>query len=386
MFSERTGILREPNALARALGRRREVGARLLDLTVSNPTRVGLPYARDEILGALADPAALDYAPAPFGLGSARAAVASWWAESGIVISPERVVLTASTSEAYAHLFKLLCDAGDEVLAPEPSYPLFEHLARLEGVRLVPYRLAYDGAWHLDLASLERARSERTRAVVVVSPNNPTGSYLSRVELTRLAELGLPIIADEVFASYSLTPDRARPKSALEAEGALIFALGGLSKLAALPQLKLAWLGVGGPDALVAEALERLELILDTFLSVATPVQLALPRLLASRRVAAEALLERARGNHARLCAELSGSAASVLHLEGGWSACVRLPRVLSEETWVLSLLEERAVLVQPGWFYDFPDEPIVVVSLATPPDIFASGVAALREHVRARA
>lgn len=386
MFSERTGIPREPNALSRAVGRRREAGARLLDLTVSNPTRVGLPYAREEILRALADPGALDYAPAPFGLGSARAAVARWWAESGVAISPERVVLTASTSEAYAHLFKLLCDAGDEVLAPEPSYPLFEHLARLEGVRLVPYRLAYDGAWHLDLDSLVRARSERTRAVVVVSPNNPTGSYLRRVELARLAELGLPIIADEVFASYSLTLDRARPKSALEAEGALVFALGGLSKLAALPQLKLAWLGVGGPDALVAEALGRLELILDTFLSVATPVQLALPRLLASRGVAEGALLERARVNHARLRAALSGSAASVLHLEGGWSACVRLPRVLSEETWVLSLLEERGVLVQPGWLYDFRDEPIVVVSLATPPDIFASGADALREHVRARA
>ncbi len=385
MLSTRTGIRREPNALALALEARRAARAPVLDLTLSNPTRAGLPYARAEILAALADPGSLVYAPEPFGLAAARAAVSEWWTEQRIALVPERVALCASTSEAYGFLFKLLCDPGDEVLVPQPSYPLFEHLARLDAVRLVPYRLAYDGAWHIDFDSLDRARTPRTRAVLVVSPNNPTGSYVKRDELARLAATGLPLIADEVFAGYPLSDDARRATTALEATDALVFSLGGLSKLAALPQMKLAWICAGGPDALVAEAFARLELVADTYLSVATPVQLALPRLLATRHTVENAIRARSRANLQSLIGALAGSAASVLVPEGGWYACVRLPRVADEERWVVDLLERDGVLVQPGWFYDFEDEPFIVVSLITPEAQLASGAAVLRRHVDER-
>jgi hypothetical protein len=375
-FSRRTDVRRELNPLAQALADVRASGRPVLDLTESNPTHAGIPCDRDGILLALADPRALVYDPEPFGLESARAVVAEEWEQRGIAVDPEQIVLTASTSEAYSYVFKLLCNPGDKVLAPRPSYPLIEQLAALEGVEVAPYQLAYDGAWHIDFASLEAARDERVRAVLVVSPNNPTGSFLRTDELERLATLGLPILSDEVFASYSFGADYLRAESALRTRQALVFALGGLSKLAALPQMKLAWLTVGGPDEAVREALGRLEHIADAFLSPGTPVQVALPALLANRTIAEQAIQSRLANNLQRLRSLLDGSAASLLPVEGGWYATLRLPAVRFEEEWVVTLLEQDGVLVQPGWFYDFPDEPYAIVSLLTPESTFMPGVA----------
>jgi alanine-synthesizing transaminase len=347
----------------------------VLDLTESNPTRAGIPYG-EGVPEALGDPGGIRYQPLPFGLESAREAVAKAQEEDvGIRISPSRLVLTSSTSEGYAFLFKLLCDSGDEVLVPEPSYPLFEHLAHLEGVRLVPYPLAYDGEWHVDLPAVHEAKSERTRAIVLVHPNNPTGSYVKKDELAALGALGLPFISDEVFASYPLGADPHRARSALDWDSGLVFALGGLSKMAALPQMKLAWIAVGGDDRLAREASARLELIADTFLSVGTPVQLAAPRLLASRHIARDAIRARLEVNLAVAAKELNGSPASLLRVEGGWYATLRLPRTRSEEEWVLTLLRDDGVYVHPGHFFDFASEAYVVTSLLTPEPTFREGL-----------
>jgi alanine-synthesizing transaminase len=383
MFSRRTQHESEPNALSLALRARRAAGLAVCDLTESNPTLTGLPYERARLLAALADARSLRYEPASFGLPSARSAVQGLQRAAGFEVPIEQIVLTSSTSEAYGFLFKLLCDAGDEVLIPRPSYPLFEHLAALEQVNVANYELAYDGAWHIDFDSLERARNSRTRAIVVVSPNNPTGSFLKRDELCRLVETGLPIISDEVFSSFALGPDQRRVNSVLESEAGLVFALGGLSKLAALPQLKLAWLCATGPRAVLAEALSRLELIADTFLSPNTPVQHALPEILSSRSPVEHALTARIRRNLRLLEGTLAGTAATALHFEGGWYAVVRLPALLSEAEWVLALLERDGVLTQPGWFYDFLGGAQLVLSLITEEEPFALGVTRIAERVR---
>jgi alanine-synthesizing transaminase len=379
MFSSRSSVDLSPNPLAVALASAREV----LDLTTSNPTRASITYDREAILPAFALPASLVYEPAPFGIASAREAVARDLSAHGPPVDASRVVLTASTSEAYAFLFKLLCDPGDEILVPRPSYPLFEHLARLESVRAVPYRLAYDGVWHVDLPSVRAAVTPRTRGIVAVSPNNPTGSYLKSTELAELASLGLPILSDEVFARYSLRDDPSRSRSSLEATGApLVFALGGLSKLAALPQAKLAWTAIGGDEALVASALARLEIIADAFLSLGTPVQHALPALLASRAPAEEAIRRRTLDNLAWLRAAVAGSAVSVLDAEGGWYATLRLPRTRDEEAWTLTFLEQDGVHVHPGHFFDFDDEAYVIVSLLTPEATLRDGARRILERV----
>ena len=370
MPSSRSSFDLAPNRLALALARARQEERAILDLTESNPTRAGLPYARATILEALASPDALLYEPSPFGLWSAREVVAR-----ELEVDPARVLLTASTSEAYGFLFKLLCDPGDEVLVPVPSYPLFEHLARLEAVRAVPYRLAYDGRWHVDVDSLRSAVGPRTRAVVTVSPNNPTGSYLKHAELAALASLGLPIVSDEVFASYPLRDDPTRATTALEAQGTLVFSLSGLSKLAALPQMKLAWIVVGGDAPDVTDALARLEVLADAYLSVGTPVQHALPHLLASRVPAESAIQARTRTNLELLRSRVSGTAGTLLDVEGGWYATLRVPATRSEEAWALELLEEDGVHVHPGHFFDFEHEAYLVLSLLTPEAIFAEGV-----------
>jgi aspartate/methionine/tyrosine aminotransferase len=382
MFSERSRCGSGPNRLGLALEAARIRGQALIDLTESNPTRASIPYAHAEILSALSDPRGLGYSPEPLGLESARDAVAATLGSHAARLGAGRVVLTASTSEAYAHLFKLLCDPGDEVLIPAPSYPLFEYLARFENVVAVPYRLVYDGAWHIDVDSLRRARSERTRALVIVTPNNPTGSFVSRDELAVLSDLGIPIVSDEVFSSYAFDDDPRRIETALEATDALVFALGGLSKLAALPQLKLGWMVVGGPDRLARPALERLELVADAYLSVSTPVQLALPRLLETRGVAEGAIHERIVRNWRALGARIDGTAVTRLHAAGGWYAVLRLPTALPEEEWALELLTRDSVSVHPGYFYDFSQEPFVVVSLLTAPDAFDAGIGRIVERV----
>ncbi len=382
-FSVRSAFDAHPNALTIALDRARAGGRPLLDLTVSNPTDAGIPYDAARILPALADPRALRYEPRPFGLEIGREAVArDVTALAGVPVDPSQVLLTASTSEAYAFLLKVLCDPGDEVLVPHPSYPLFEHLFAFEAARMVPYPLVYDGAWHIDLDRIAALRREhpRARAVLVVSPNNPTGSFLKRDELAALGALGLPIIADEVFATYVLDGDGARARSVLESADALVFSLGGLSKLAALPQMKVAWTVARGPEPLLREALSRLELIADTFLSVGTPVQHALPALLASRAQAHDAIAARTRRNlaHLRVTLAQASSPATLLRAEGGWYATLRLPRTQSEASWVLDLLEKDGVYVHPGAFFDFADEAFVVLSLLTPEATFAEGVARL--------
>lgn len=373
VFSRRASRDQSPNAVAALLANQPRPR---FDLTTSNPTRVGLNYP-DELLQALlaAQARASVYRPEPFGLLSAREALAEL---SGA--SAADILLTASTSEAYGFLFKLLCDPGDQVLIPAPSYPLFEHLAELEAVEPVAYRLAYDGAWHVDLDSVRRAITPRTRAIVVVSPNNPTGHYLAADELSAIARFGLPLLADQVFAEFAL--DAAEPPRLPAPSDCLMFSLDGLSKRAGSPQLKLAWTLISGPEPLRRQARARLELIADTFLSVASGVQCALPDLLQVCPRITQLIAARCRENLATLTRATRDSPLTLLRPRAGWSAVLHLPRVRSEEQLVGGLLTEREVLVQPGWFYDFESEPYVVVSLLTEPRVFSEGAARLVDHV----
>ncbi|MHB8877943.1 MAG: pyridoxal phosphate-dependent aminotransferase [Myxococcaceae bacterium] len=375
-FSRRTAWSRRLNPLSARLEALRREGREVLDLTLSNPTRCGFSYPEPEILRALADPAALRYEPDPFGQPAARAAVSTHLSRGGAEVAPGELVLTASTSEAYAWLFKLLCDPGDEVLVPAPSYPLFDFLTGLEAVEPRAYPLRFDGAWHLDAGEVAALVGERTRAVLVVNPGNPTGAFLKEGELAALNALcaarGLALICDEVFSDYGIggSPERVRTVAGRKAP-CLTFSLGGLSKAAGLPQLKLGWIALSGPAALKDEARARLELIADCYLSVNTPVQRALPQLLPlGRRVQAQ-LRERVVRNRAALLAARHGSAAwSVLPSEGGWSAVLRIGEQPGEQARCLSLLE-RGVLVHPGHFFDFPGGAWLVLSLIVPPGVF---------------
>ncbi len=379
MFSRRTRIEARKNALAVALAKHPP----RFDLAQGNPTHTALPYDAGAVVRALANPAADRYDPDPRGLPHARAAVAALFAERGVTVDATSVFLCAGTSEAYGFLFKLLCDPGDEVLIPEPSYPLFDHLCRLEEVRTVPYPLHYDGEWHAGTSELRAAVTARTRAILVVSPNNPTGSYLKRSELSALEETGLPIISDEVFADYPLREDPERVGSALESTRSLVFSLGGLSKHAGLPQWKVAWIAMRGPADAVAEASARLELVADTYLSVATPTQYALPELLRLSSTVRTAIRARLRRNWAALRAAVAASPAlTLLDVEGGFYATLRLPRTRSEEAWVLELLERDSVHVQPGFFFDFPQEAYVVLSLLTDETVFDPGLERLVRRV----
>jgi hypothetical protein len=369
-----------PNRIAAALEEHRRSGRPVLDLTETNPTRVGLPMPEAEIRAALADARALRYEPTPFGHAAARAAVAAY---HGDAVPPEQIVLTASTSEAYALLFKLLADPGDRVLVPVPSYPLFGYLAGLESVETVPYPCAWeDDGWFVDFASLEKRFDDRTRALLIVSPNNPTGAMLRRDEADRLLALcrdrGLALVADEVFADHVFTDAPSRARSLAGRDEALVFVLGGLSKTCLLPQVKAAWIAASGPADMLDEALGRLEVVTDTYLSVNTPVQLALPRLLALRDVIRPPLMARLTANRATLEQALRGSAATPLPVDGGWSAVVRVPRHPDEEERTLRLLKRHGLRVHPGFFFDFPAEAFLVVSLLGPEDDFTRGAAIL--------
>lgn len=366
VFSSRLTWDLAPNPLSKLLDEKRRAGSRVLDLTESNPTRAGLAYPAPEVLAALSDPRALEYDPSPRGLDSARDAVVAYYAHRGRHIDRSQVLLTASTSEAYAFLFKLLANPGDQILTPRPSYPLFEFLADLESVKVRQYPLRYDGAWHMDFAALERLIEPNTRAIVIVTPNNPTGSSISRADFERLESYGLPILSDEVFSDYSAAP-------AVRPSRTLTFSMNGLSKIAGLPQMKLGWIVADGPghDA----ALDRLELIADTFLSVATPVQLALPKLLDATETVRAQILERTQANFAHLTAACAGSPFQPLDRESGWYAILQVPRIRSEQEWALMLLGERDVLVQPGFFFDFESEAFLVISLLTEPGVFEQGL-----------
>lgn len=385
MFSRRVPDDRQPNRLTQALARARQAGG-LIDLTVSNPTRVGLAYPAD-LLRDLSDPRGLDYTPSPFGLAPAREAVAGEYARRGIPIAAARIVLTASTSEAYSLLFKLLCQpGGSSVLTPVPSYPLFEHLTRLDGVEQRRYALEYHGTWTIDRGDLDSAWSRETRAVLTVTPNNPTGAALDAGDadelVARCAERHAALIVDEVFCDYPLAGDLKDPP-ALSSSECLVFRLGGLSKTIGLPQVKLGWIAVQGPEAMVAEALDRLELICDTYLSVSTPVQIAAPGLLRNGSVVRERIHARVRDNYARLQHSLSrAGGAAVLAADGGWSAVIRVPAIRSEESLVLDLLAHDRVVVHPGYFFDFPHEAFLVVSLLPEPDVFTRGLLAIEGRI----
>ena len=358
----------------------------IIDLTLSNPTCASLQYPADLLEGLAATPG-LIYRPEPFGLIEARRAVASDYLRRGVRVAPERVVLTASTSEAYSLLLKVLCDPDDEVLVPRPSYPLLDHLARLDAVRVRSYDLEYHGRWALDFGSLQRAWSDATRAVIVVSPNNPTGSWITCSELDRLAgwcaSRGAAIIADEVFADYPLSAGTdAAAGVALGHGDALSFSLGGLSKSVALPQLKLAWIAAAGPSDLVQEALSRLEFAADTYLSVSTPVQVAASVLLERGGGVRDQIRQRVTANYRFLAEAVTvDSGCALLHADAGWYAVVRVPAIAPEEDLVLGLLENDGVLTHPGYFFDFGSEAYLVVSLLPPEDSFREGIRRIVRH-----
>ena len=386
MFSNRLPPNRAANAISGRLGELHATGIPYVDLTAANPTTADFEYPAD-LLRSLSDPRALAYEPQPLGLPAARAAVAADHARRGARVDPSQVALTASTSEAYAWLFKLLCSPGEEVLVPRPSYPLFEHLTRLEGIEARSYGLEYHGRWEIDFESLAAAATPAARAVLVVSPNNPTGSYVKRRELERLVtfciDRDLALIADEVFADYRLeAPADVVTDVAMSSE-ALTFTLGGLSKSVGLPQLKLGWIVVGGDPSRRGDAVHALELVADSYLSVSTPVQTAAPDLLARGSAVREAIQARVQGN----LSALRGAAAhvadvDVLTCEGGWYAVVRVPAVRAEEDLVLGLLDRERILVHPGYFFDFPREAYIVLSLLPRADVFADASARMLQFV----
>lgn len=378
MFAKRTAWNLSRNRYTEALDRFRESGRTFLDLTASNPTSIGFCYETDRILNALSNPRALDYEPTAKGLPIAREAIVAYHKEKGIVVSPENLFLTVSTSEAYSFCFRLLCDPGDEVLIPQPSYPLFEFLADLQDVKLRPYELIYDHGWQIDFHSLECAVNENTRAVLVVHPNNPTGSFVKKEEkrlLSRIChERELAIISDEVFLDYGFSA--GAPLSFADNRSALTFTLSGLSKISGLPQMKAAWIAVSGSDELVFDAAARLDVIADTYLSMNAPVQWALPELLASRTGIQKQLNTRIASNLTELDSQLAAQTlCSRLEVEGGWYAILRVPITRTDEDLAIELLERESVLAQPGHFYDFASDGYLVLSLITPSEDFAEGL-----------
>jgi hypothetical protein len=386
VFSSRLPASLASNRLTDAVRQRRSQGRPFIDLTLANPTLAGFDYPAD-LLARMADPRGLRYEPEPAGTLDARMAVAADYARRSLDVAPERIVLTASTSDAYGLLFKLLTDSGDEVLVPRPSYPLFDHLTRLDQVAAIAYDLDIDGAWSIDFASIERALTTRTRAVLLVSPNNPTGSSATHAELDRLAALctprGIAIIVDEVFADYELEPGHAASAGQpLSRSDVLSFGLGGLSKSVGLPQVKLGWIAVAGPAPLAAAAMERLELVADTYLSVSTPVQVAVSDLLDRGASVRRQIVARVQTNYRRLLGAIAATpSCRVLRSGGGWYAIIQVPTLESEENLVVRLLTSHGVLTHPGYFFDFPRESYLVVSLLPQPETFADGIARVFRH-----
>jgi len=378
MFAKRTNWNLEPNRLSAALAAHRAAGKPLIDLTVSNPTLCGFLYDEEAILDSLGNPEALKYEPNPQGLDVARSAVAQYYAERGTVVSNDDIFLTTSTSEAYSYVFRMLCSPEDELLIPEPSYPLFEFLADIQDVRLARYPLVYDYGWQIDFHALEQAITPRTRGVIVVHPNNPTGHFCKPDEIRKLNEIcaahEIAIIADEVFLDFVLHGKRHATFAANH--GAVTFTMSGLSKICGLPQMKAAWLVVSGPEPYKAQALARLEVIADTYLSMSAPIQLAIPGFLGQRHAFQKQLLARVSANLLELDRQLAHQkSCSRLVVEGGWNAVIRVPATRSDEDLALELLAAKAVYVHPGHFYEFHSEGYLVLSLISPEMAFAQGV-----------
>lgn len=378
MFADRTNWNLAPNRLSEALARQRASDRPVIDLTVSNPTECGFQYDAEAILRALRNPEALSYHPDARGLESARAAVAEYYRGQHVEVALEDIILTTSTSEAYSFVFRTICNPGDELLIPAPSYPLFEYLADIQDVKLLAYPLLYDHGWQLDLHALEKASTARTRGVIVVNPNNPTGNYIKRAELEALnafcAARAMAVISDEVFQDFAVEENRAL--SFADNHGAMTFTLSGLSKISGLPQMKAAWLIASGPKQLKSEAIERLEIIADTYLSPNTPVQLALPTLLGEREDFQRQLKARVRRNLGELDRQIERQKpVSRLRVEGGWYAVLRVPATRCDEDLAIALLEEKGVYAHPGHFFNFPSDGYMVVSLIAREREFAEGV-----------
>jgi len=387
MFSQRTNWELAHNRFTQAMEEVRVSGVPTLDLTVSNPTRAGLRYDERAILAALASPQSLAYAPQPKGLRHAREAVADYYADAHALpgLDPEHLVSTSSTSEGYSYVFRLLCNPGNELLVPQPSYPLLEFLADLQDVKLVPYPLIYDHGWQMDFHSLRRAISPRTRGAVVVHPNNPTGSYVQPHEIGQLnsfcREFDLALIADEVFLDYA--HDRKSRTSFAGNRDVLTFTLSGVSKISGLPQMKLSWVATSGPEEQVAGAMARLEVIADTYLSMSAPIQWAAPVLLNQRTSIQRQIMDRVLANLEELDRQLAlQNSCQRLGLESGWYATLRVPVTKSDEELAIELLQERSVLAHPGHFFDFPKDGYLVLSLITPAEEFSEGTRRLVEWV----
>ncbi len=390
MFAARTNWSLTTNRLSRGLEELRRAGRAYLDLTESNPTRCGFAIDAGLIREALADPRTLFYEPDPRGALAAREAVVEYYSERGVQLSPQQIFLTTSTSEAYSFVFRLLADPGDSILVPRPSYPLFEFLAGLNDVRLIPYPLDYHDGWGIDRealdASVASARGQ-ARAIMIVHPNNPTGSFVSSTESDALAALAreqdLALVADEVFSDYAWDPGSGRVRTHATEQRVLTFTLSGLSKISALPQMKLAWIVVTGPDDLREAALARLEVVADTYLSVSAPAAYALPMLLELRGQIQPQILERVRANLRVLDERLSPRLpVSRLRAEAGWYTTLRVPITRSDDDWAAELLAREQLLVHPGHFYDFTSDGHLVVSLLPPPEVFREGVAKLLAYV----
>jgi alanine-synthesizing transaminase len=386
MFSNRTNWQLNPNAFTCAIEQARASGQKLLDLTISNPTEAGVRPDSKIVLAALANPEAMHYDPQPRGLLAARQAVCRYYRDSHAVdLDPEHLLLTTSTSEAYSYVFRLLCNPSDEILVPKPSYPLFEFLADLSDVKLVPYPLLYDHGWQIDFDSLQKAATANSRAVILVHPNNPTGSYVPNTEASVLNTFcrnhNLALIVDEVFLDYA--HDGEQRRSFVSNTETLTFTLSGVSKISALPQMKLAWVAASGPEEIVTAAGARLEIIADTFLSMNTPIQLAASVLLDQRKLVQSVLRDRLRVNLAELDCQLAARpSCERLLVEGGWYVVLRVPALESDEDLAIRLLREARVAVHPGHFYDFPNEGHVVLSLITEPANFREGVSRLLQVV----
>jgi alanine-synthesizing transaminase len=386
-FSERTNWNLAENELTAAVRKRRASGQELFDLTVSNPTHCGFTYDDAAILAPLSNAEVLSYDPNPLGILSAREAVATYYRDAGATVTPDRICLTTSTSEAYSFLFRLLCNAGDEVLVARPSYPLFGYIAQLDDVHLCEYPLLYDPnadpnadalsghGWSIDLHALQSAITARTRAIILVHPNNPTGNFASPAERAALedlcAERNLALIVDEVFLDYPL--DAAQPSFTTAVSRCLTFVLSGISKICGLPQMKVSWIAACGPAFSVQAAMERLEIIADTFLSMNAPVQFALPKWLAMRHTLQQQICERMRTSIAQLDERLHGTSAQRLAMQAGWTAVLRVPRTVEGQEFARAALH-RGVLIQPGEFYGL-GEGRAVISLLTPPATWLAGL-----------
>jgi alanine-synthesizing transaminase len=377
MFADRTNWNLKPNRLSEALERHKSGGRKLLDLSASNPTECGFIYDAPAIMRALCSPASLQYHPDPRGLKTARQAVSAYYSARNESVSIDDLLLTASTSEAYSFIFRLLCNPGDEILIPTPSYPLFDFLADINDVKLTRYSLFYDHGWNIDFHALKQAITTRTRGMILVHPNNPTGHFTKPEEITQLNEIcsanQMAIIADEVFLDFSLGTAQ---KSFVANSAALTFTMSGISKISGLPQMKLAWLAVNGPEDVKREALARLEMIADTYLSLNAPIQLAAPVLLQQRTWFQQQLKGRVRNNLAQLDVQLAqAKKVSRLEVEGGWYAVLRIPATQPDEEFAIELLEKQDVYLHPGHFYDFSGDGYMIVSLITPEQDFSEGM-----------